>query len=239
MQNITLHSGNNAQNILPVPFPKNPTPSVESPNNYGNSPYPMALKANPTRKNDQLQYCNFLEPSPRNQALNVPYEGNKTCPNFKTQPFSKDSCYLMDSKAQGVVGIVCNQAGGSNNANFYRGGQFGVDYPLDYNKNMNKKKLEYTVENPVQLPMELENPSIVYDSNVFYPEPSFHIRKNKNFLTYPLQPNYTVNGLPKTTYPYKVMNPIYEKFGNQTENQHHRAFFMLIIGIILICFAYL
>lgn len=237
MQNITFDVGNNAENILPVPFPKQPVPSVANPMNYGDSPYPMPLKPNPTRKNDELQYCNFLEPSPRNQALNVPYEGNKNCPDFKTQPYGKDSCYLMDSKAQGVVGIVCNEPGGSDNANFHRGNQFGVDYP--FNQRMNEKKLEYTVENPVQIPMELQNPSIVYDRNTFYPEPSFFLRKNKDFLTYPLQQNYTEFGLPTYTYPYKTLNPIQEeimeKFENEiVENKNTKPFFMLLLIIIVL-----
>ena len=245
MQNIQLDVGNNAQYILPVPFPKNPTPSVESPVYYGSSPYPMPLKPEPNRKNDQLQYCNFLEPAPRNQALNVPYEGNKDCPTFTNQPYNKDSCYLMDSKAQGVVGIVCNQAGGSDNADFVRGNQFGVDYPFDFNKAQEEKKLQYTVEQPVQIPMELENPSVVYDNSTFYPEPTFFQRKNKDYFTYPLQNNYTEFGLPKYTYPYKTLNPIFqdptqngditETFENNTKNTntHFVALFLLVIIIIL------
>ena len=199
--------GNNAQNILPVPYEKVPVPSVESPTNYGSSPNPIPLKPS-SRKNDNLQYCNFLEPSPRDQRLNVPYEGNKDCPTFTAQPYSKDSCYLMDSKAQGVVGIVCNQPGGSNNANFERGNQFGVDMPFDFNQRMEEKKLEYTVERPVQLPLELENPMMYYDRNTFYPYPSFNLRKNKNFITFPLQNNFTEDGKPKYVYPYQTLNPI-------------------------------
>lgn len=202
--NITMDS--NEQNILPVPFPKNPTPSVESPNNWGSSPNPMPLKPS-SRKNDELQYCNFLEPSPRDQRLNVPYEGHKDCPTFSPKPYTKDSCYLMDSKAQGVVGIVCNEAGGSDNADFYRGNQFGVDFPFSINPN---KKLEYTVEQPVQIPLEMQNPMMVYDNNTFYPYPSFELRKNKNFITYPLQNNFTENGQPTYVYPYKTLNPIME-----------------------------
>jgi hypothetical protein len=214
MEDIFIESKNNAQSILPVPYPRPPTPSVESPFNYGSAPYPMPIKSS-TRVKDDLQYCNFLEPSPRNQMLNVPYEGQKDCPKFKTQPYGKDSCYLMDSKAQGVVGIVCNQPGGSDNANFVRGNQFGVNYPIDYTEFDNMKKLEYTVEQPVQIPLEMENPLLIYDKNTFYPEPSFFLRKNKDFLTYPLQQDYTEWGLPTYTYPYKTLNPIFED-PNQT-----------------------
>jgi len=246
MENIVLDVGNNAQNILPVPYQKSPTPSVESPVNFGSSPYPMPLKPS-SRKDDELQYCNFLEPSPRDQRLNVPYEGQKNCPTFKTQPYGKDSCYLMDSKAQGVVGIVCNQPGGSDNANFYRGNQFGVDYPFDFDAKMEQKKLEYTVEQPVQKPLAMQNPMVIYDKNTFYPEPSFALRKNKNFLTYPLQQNYTEDGLPTYTYPYKTMNPIFEdpnqsdgaetfieSFENIKNNQGQIIFIILLFIILLI-----
>ena len=242
MQDIVLDVGNNSQRILPVPYPKSPTPSVESPVNYGSSPYPMPLKPN-SRINDDLQYCNFLEPSPRNQMLNVPYEGQKDCPKFKTQPYGKDSCFLMDNKAQGVVGIVCNQPGGSDNANFVRGNQFGVNYPIDYTEIDNNKKIEYTVEQPVQIPLEMENPMMIYDKNTFYPEPSFFLRKNKDFLTYQLPQNYTEYGLPTYTYPYKTMNPIFEdpnqigileSFSNNTKPNSKNIFMIFFIFIILI-----
>ena len=213
MQNIVLDVGNNSQQILPVPYTKSPTPNVESPVNYGSSPFPTPLKPS-SKKDDDLQYCNFLEPAPRDQRLNVPYEGNKNCPEFKTQPYNKDSCYLMNSQAQGVVGIVCNQAGGSDNANFYRGNQFGVDYPFDFDQRMEDKKLEYTVERPVQIPMELQNPIVVNGDNTFYPEKMFFLQKNKDYITYPLQQNYTDNGLPIYTYPYKTLNPPFNE-GNK------------------------
>jgi hypothetical protein len=241
MQNIALNIGNNAQKILPVPYTKPPTPSVESPVNYGSSPYPVPLKPS-SRKDDDLQYCNFLEPSPRDQRLNVPYEGQKDCPKFKTQPYGKDSCYLLNSKGQGVVGIVCNQPGGSDNANFYRGNQFGVDYPFDFKERINQKKLEYTVEQPVQIPMELQNPMMVYDQGTFYPEPSFKLRKDKDFITYPLENNFTENGMPTYAYPYKTLNPIFEDTTQNNDitenftdydNSQKKIFFMIILLIII------
>lgn len=240
MQDILLSTGNNAQKILPVPYPRPPIHSVESPLNYGDSPYPMAISSD-SRIKDDLQYCNFLAPAPRDQRLNVPYQGQKNCPKFKTQPYSKDSCYLMDSKAQGVVGIVCNQSGGSDNANFVRGNQFGVNYPDDSNLKKNKQNIEYTVKEPVQIPMELQNPMVIYDKNTFYPEPSFFLRKNKDFITYPLQQNYTEFGLPTYTYPYKTLNPIFndpnqqgiiESFEN--ENRSKTGKFLLLLIIVLI-----
>ena len=241
MQNIYLDIGNNSKNILPIPYQKSPVPNVESPINYGNSPYPALYKES-SRKNDDLQYCNFLEPSPRDQRLNVPYEGNKNCPNFDAKPYLKDSCYLLDSKAQGVVGIVCNEAGGSDNSNYKRGNQFGVDYVDDFNIYSNNKKLEYTLENPVQIPIQLQTPTIKYNNDTFYPEPSFSIRKNKNFLTYPLQQNYTESGIPTYTYPYKTLNPIYndhqqyiiENFSSNMNSYTNYFYIILIIIIIII-----
>ena len=51
--------GNNSQKMLPVPIQKNPAPSVEKPNYYGKSPYPMAHQVS-SRKNDYSQYENIL-----------------------------------------------------------------------------------------------------------------------------------------------------------------------------------
>ena len=203
IQQYDISVGNNAQNILPVPIQKKPTPTVPSDVDYGQSPYAMPLRPS-SRKDDDLQYCNFLQPAPRDQRLNVPYEGNKNCPTFKPKPFNKDSCYLMDSKSQGTVGIVCNQAGGSDNANFVRGNQFGLDY--DYNQFSDVKTKEYTIEQPVQIPMELQNPVIVDDESTFYPETNFYIAQNKKYKTYPTPDNYTTTGFPVYDYPYKVLN---------------------------------
>jgi len=256
MQNIVLDIETNAQNILPVPYPREPTPSVPSAssnnsnisaiftnhNNFGGSPYPMPLKPS-NRTKDDVQYCNFLEPSPRNQMLNVPYEGKKDCPKFSNQPYGKDACYLMDNKAQGVVGIVCNQSGGSDNANFVRGNQFGVDYPYDFHQQEMAKQLEYTVKQPVQKKMEMENPMVIYDKSTFYPEMNFFLRKNKDYLTYPLEQNYTEYGLPTYNYPYKTMNPmfdnpddtsLFEDFNNENKRTKQNIFVMLCIIFIIL-----
>ena len=249
MQDIILDVGNNSKNILPVPYSRPPVPSTPSPNNYGSSPYALGVSEVPNRKNDKLQYCNFLQPSPRDQRLNVPYEGAKDCPTFDAKPYNKDSCYLLDSKAQGTVGIVCNQAGGSDNADFYRGNQFGVDYPLDQDLD-NKKKLEYTVEQPVQIPLEMQNQLMLYDRNTFYPEPSFPLRGNKDYITYPLVQNYTENGMPTYNYPYKSMNPIFndptqtidpsqikdvtENFENDSGKRGRNLFVILLLIIFLL-----
>ena len=76
--------GNNSQKMLPVPIQKNPAPNVEKPDYYGKSPYPMAYQVS-SRKNDYSQYENILDPSPRNQLLNIPDNNCKkiTCNHFK------------------------------------------------------------------------------------------------------------------------------------------------------------
>ena len=240
VQKYDLTVGNNSQNMLPVPIIKNPVPNVPSPDDYGKSPYSMALKPS-SRKDDESQYCNFLQPAPRDQRLNVPYEGNKNCPTFKPKPFNKDSCYLMESKAQGTTGIVCNEAGGSDNANFARGGDFGVDY--DYNQFDNIKTKEYTVEQPVQIPMELQNPNIVNDKSTFYPETNYYLSKNRNYKTYPKPDNYTSTGFPIYKYPYKSLNKRnnidnIENFMNIDKNNNSMTIIYIIMFIIIILLGY-
>ena len=253
MEDIYINTGNNAQKLLPVPYFENPTPSVELPMDYGRAPYGLAPD-HPTAKSrvdDNLQYCNYLSPAPRNPQMNVPYEGDKNCPTFKPQPYSKDSCYLMDSKAQGVVGIVCNQSGGSDNANFYRGNQFGVDYDYDFNEREAKIKLEYTVERPVQTPIQLENPLLIYDNKPnFFPYPSLEIKKNKDYITYPQVNNYTQSGDPTYVYPYKtpnfpytskesdsltLSNGLFEKFENENK-MNIKNFIVLMLLILLLLY---
>jgi len=202
---IDITVGNNSQNILPVPIIKNPASNVAYPIDYGKYPYADATGLRPTsRKNDPSQYCNTLSPPPRNQQLNVPYQGDKYCPKFKAQPYSKDSCYLMDNKKQGVIGVVCNQAGGSDNANFVRGNQFGVDYQWDlYDK---VKTKEFIIEKPVQTPVNLENPTVVDNETLFYPTTNYYYSKSNDYKTYPRPNNFTTNGLPTYVYPYKTLN---------------------------------
>jgi hypothetical protein len=86
----------------------------------------------------------------------------------------------MDNKRQGVVGVVCNQAGGSDNANFVRGNQFGLDY--DWNLFDNIKAKEYTVEQPVQMPINLENPTIVDNQTLFHPTTNYYLSKSQKII---------------------------------------------------------
>jgi len=214
MEDIYLSVGNSGQQLLPVPYFEKPVPNVEQPMDYGRAPYGLA-PSRPTAKpriDDEIQYCNYLSPAPRDPNTNVPNEGNKYCPGSNPKPYFKDSCYLMNSKAQGVTGIVCNQAGGSDNANFYRGNQFGVDYEYDFNEREANKKLEYTVERPVQTPIQMENPLVIYDNKPnFFPYPEQNIRENKDYITYPRVNNYTESGQPTYVFPYKTPNFPYEK----------------------------
>jgi hypothetical protein len=159
------------------------------------------------RKNDMTQFNNILVPAPRPQNQSVPYLGVEN--PSETQPYSKDSCYLMDNKAQGVVGIVCNQAGGSDNANFIRGNQFGVNFE-------NNKKLS-PVQTHMQVTPVVERPWVVYDEQTFYPYPSFPLQKDKDYLTYPREQNFTPEGLPIYHFPYPAnpyTDPKIERFEN-------------------------
>ncbi len=241
IENIDVTVGNNSQNILPVPINKNPSPSVPDPMNYGSSPYPIPLKPPKNRMFDDSQYCNFISPAPRNQQLNVPYEGKKYCPTFKPQPFKKDSCYLVDSVSQGVTGVVCNNAGGTDNANFVRGNQFGLDY--NFNQFDNIKEKEYTIEQPVQIPMELQNPELVLNNSTFYPETNYYLSKQRNYKTYPKPSDYTEDGYPTMKYPYQVINPQknIESFENNNDfisilrkNKEIIILFLIILLFLLI-----
>lgn len=224
---INIISANNNQKILPVPINKNPTPIVEKPDYYGKSPYPMPYQVS-SRKNDESQYCNTLEPSPRNVLLNVPNQGKK-CPKSKVQPFNRDSCYLMDNKRQGVLGIVCNQSGGSNNSNQVRGRDFGLDY--DWNLFNENKKLEYTVEQPVQKLLQKE--VLVNDKTNFYPTTNFYLSRSKNYNTYPKPNNMTEGGLPTYVNPYNNLSNI-ENFMDYDQNKNIMNLLMLLMIIIVV-----
>jgi len=248
MSNILFTTQNNSSEILPVPYHNRVTPSVEKPSNNNDNLYALPILEVPNRKNDNNQYCNTLSPPPRNQNINVPYEGSTNCPDPKYQPFNNDdACYLYKSNAQNVVGIVCNQPGGSNNANFVRGNQFGIDKPYNLNNELENKKLEYTVENPVQIPIQKQNPVMVTEPNGFYPYPSQLLVKNKDFLTYPRSATYTENGTPTYVYPYKVMNPsqneksplpiMIEPFDNCMPPKS-QIFILLLLIIVIVLFLF-
>ena len=227
---INIEMANNSQNFLPVPIPQNPTPSVAKPNYYGKSPYPMALQVS-SRKNDELQYQNILEPAPRNPLLNVPYSSKK---KIQAEPYKKDSCYLVDNKKQGVIGLMCNEAGGSNNSNFRRGNTFGLDY--EWNLFDNIKTKEYTVEQPVQTVQTLinkQNPTIVDRQSLFYPTTNYYLSKNQDYKTYPKPNNNTTNGIPYYTYPYKTLNNI-EKFIDYDQNKNMLNLIIIILTILVL-----
>jgi hypothetical protein len=195
------------KNILPVPFPANPAPSSPEGIPYGKTKRPMPLQPYPNSKYDKTQYCNELPPAPRSQDLNVPYQGPE-CPFYNDLPFKKDACYLTTNNGQGVVGLVCNSAGGSDNANFARGNQFGLNYERTQSDQFKKKKTIYDTNPPVQLTKELQNPLVIFDKNTFYPQPDWALQKNPNTQTY-MHPNqFTPHGLPTYTYPYEVINPM-------------------------------
>jgi len=229
---INIEIANNSQNFIPVPIPKNPTPTVAKPNYYGRSPYPMPLQVS-SRKNDELQFENILDPAPRDPLLSVPYEKNRVLSKVlpKVQPFKKDSCYLVDNKRQNVIGLMCNEAGGSNNSNFRRGNTFGLDY--EWNMFDNIKAKEYTVEQPVQEPIFNQNPTVVDSQSLFYPTTNFYLSKSKDYNTYPRANNMTENGLPYYTYPYKKLNQI-EKFMDYDKNKNMLNLIIVLLTIIIL-----
>lgn len=218
-----------SQNILPIPINKAPVPNVEKPVYYGKSPYPMEYKVS-SRKNDESQYCNTLGQSPRNQLLNVPHESTN-CPNHKTQSFKKDSCYVMNNKRQGVMGLVCDQSGNSNNSDsrVIRGNQFGQEY--DWNLINDIKKKEYTVEQPIQHPM---HQSIVHNNSSFYPTTNFYLSKSKNYDTYPKENNMTETGYPITTRSAEYSSDQIENYMNYDINKNMLNLIIIILTILIV-----
>ena len=93
----------------------------------------------------------------------------------------------------------------------------------------------------------MQNPLMLYDRNTFYPEPSFPLRGNKDFITYPLVQNYTEDGMPTYNYPYKSMNPIFadptqnadpsqitENFENDSGKRGRNLFVILLLIVFLL-----
>lgn len=195
------------QSILPVPIQDNPAPASPEGIPYGKTKRPMPLKPYPNSKYDKVQYCNQIPPAPRSQDLNVPYQGPE-CPFTNPLPYTKDACYLTSNEGQGVVGLVCNSAGGSDNSNFARGNQFGVNYEWNQSNQFKKTKSVYKENPPVQTNMDEMKPMVIYDKNTFYPQPDWNLQKDPNYQTYMEPSRFTPQGLPTYTFPYEVLNPM-------------------------------
>ena len=127
----------------------------------------------------------------------------------------------MNNKRQGVIGLMCNESGGSNNSNFVRGNEFGLMNKWDMLNEM--KKDEYTVEMPVQRPMFYGNQTLVNDKSQFYPTTNYYLSKSKNYKTYPKPNTFTEKGYPKYVYPYKTLNNI-ENYMNYDINKKYDEF---------------
>jgi len=184
----TVKIQNKPTNKPPVPFVNDGYDKTA--NNYSISPEHM--------NETNLSYCNILPPSPRSQLANYPSK-DTMCPTINPKPYTKNSCYLVNNNDQGVKGLVCNNAGGSNNSNFQRGNNFSNDYYM-----LNQHLDEYTIETPVQTSMDVIPPIIVYEPSNFYPVKT--IKNNPWYRTYPTFQNYTSNGLPTYKYPSPVLN---------------------------------
>ncbi len=196
------------QQIMPVPIPESGISDVAKP--YGDLMHAVYKPNEHNRKNDNLQYCNFIPPAPRDPLVNVPYLGSG-CPYDSDAKNKPEGCFLVNK--QGTTGFVCKDAGNTKNANFVRGNQFGVDYDMDVDGLSKSKKMEYTIENPVQLPIQMRNPLVKYDKSTFYPT---YLQSYNSLGTYPHASNYDTyadegniaKGLPTYKYPYKVINPM-------------------------------
>lgn len=199
-QIIDTHKG-----ILPVPTQQNPAPASPEGVNYGHTTGPIPLQPYPNAKYDQQQYCNQITPLPRSQDINVPYQGPE-CAFSNPLPYEKDACFLVSNEGQGVIGLQCNDSGGSDNANFVRGNTFGWDYKNTQSKQFKKPKR--IIQMPVQHTLQSQNPEVIYDKNTFYPQPDWALQKDPSYETYMEPSRFTPNGLPTYTFPYKVLNPM-------------------------------
>ena len=203
------------QQLMPVPIPESGMGAV--PKGLAGTAINRAVYKpwEHNRANDMGQYCNFIPPAPRDPLVNVPYLG-EGCPYDPGAKKAPEGCFLVKNKTQNSIGFVCKDAGGTKNANFVRGNQFGVDYDMDVDGLSKSKKAEYTIENPVQLPIQMRNPVVKYDKSTFYPTYLKSYEDNGN--EYPHAANYTTEaagaggnnalGVPEYVFPYKVINPV-------------------------------
>jgi hypothetical protein len=198
------------QQLMPVPIPESGMGAV--PKGLAGTAINRAVYKpwEHNRANDMGQYCNFIPPAPRDPLVNVPYLG-EGCPYDAGAKKAPEGCFLVKNKTQNSIGFVCKDAGGTKNANFVRGNQFGVDYDMDVDGLSKSKKAEYTIENPVQLPIQMHNPVVKYDKSTFYPTYLKSYEDNGN--EYPHPANYTKEpdnalGVPEYVFPYKVINPV-------------------------------
>lgn len=228
------------QGIYDVPIHSSKVPSVPNPVDYGK----RNLGAKPHHKTEMdLALCNTLPPAPRSQLVNYPPE-NTMCPDENPLPYLKDTCYMVNNKSQGVVGLVCNGPGQSGNANFYRGNQFSNGYEwLNQYAYEGKKKLEFTDEFPVQSSYQMSNPTMIYTKPYTYPSGEFIRSQDPRYRTYPQFSNYTANGYPIYTYPYKDLNnkqDVVEGFTNPLNSilRNNGIIMSVLVALVLVLFMY-
>jgi len=226
---------------MKIPIHKSAVPSVDQ-------PYDPSANSNsiaPDHKNEHnVGYCNILPPAPRSQLVSYPPRSTM-CPKINPKGYTKDSCYLVNNVDQGVVGLVCNNAGGSDNSNFVRGNEFSNDFYWvgtkhkedEYNLGSTRAN-EYVVERPVQVPLEKSNPTMIYAPSNFYPMKARDGRKKYPwYRTYPQFKNYAANGLPIYTYPYPIPKKdeeIVEGFSNNKVNLNRNDYVNLTIMIAIV-----
>lgn len=216
-----------SQQILPVSFPEPGIPMVPDPYGTG-SKHSVYQSPAHNKKNDILQYCNFLPPSPRDPLIDVPYlgEGCVYDSQSKQQP---EGCFLVKNKVQNTIGFVCKDAGGSKDS-VARGNQFGWSYDLDVDGLSKSKKAEYSIETPVQIPIQMRNPLVKYDkSTTFYPT---YLKsddvdgKSEGVQKYSMVQNYQ-DGQPTYVFPYRVLNPPGQEQGQGPQEHFTERFGVL------------
>jgi hypothetical protein len=203
-----------SQAILPVAFAE-PGMPFGAPDPYGTgSKHSIYQSPAHNKKNDILQYCNFLPPSPRDPLVDVPYLG-EGCPYDAQSKQKPEGCFLVKNKVQNTIGFVCKDAGGSKD-DLARGNQFGWSYDMDVDGLSKSKKAEYSIETPVQIPIQMRNPLVKYDkSTTFYPTylQSDNVDGKSAGAPSPYKggvismvQNYQ-DGQPTYVFPYRVLNP--------------------------------
>ena len=171
----------NAIHIDYLPTKQPTTLSLSEPNNINNLNYSIS----PKNSWDDDSYCNILPSSPRNQLIEYPI--NKCSNNLKKKIINsnKPVCKQVYNSMQNVKSEVCNY---SDNMNYARGNEFGVNY-----------KIKYNIKKPRNIPNKLKlykkKTEVVVDSP-FYPYPNYLNTKNKNYKTYPYPKHYNKEGLP-------------------------------------------
>ena len=161
------------------------------------------------------------KPSPSEFAMSVdPYQQTAQIADLFLQEISKDgqSSYTIQNPNQNVPYRMEPLVSNGDSAR-------GNTFSMNYDQLEEYRKKEYTVELPV---MKSDiNPAISYVQNNdrYYPSPGFFHRKNPQYYTYPLQPNY-YGTAPITSVSFGAVNPkrFYYENNQALENSIEKQF---------------